>query len=252
MRGLRPRLVAALVAATLVTAGLAVGGPAPAAAAPAKNPVLVSAGLSSPGFSVDLLAARLRADGFTVYTLDPLPGFGFGDIGASANAVASKVAQIKAATGAAKVDLVGHSEGGLVNRYYLKFLGGTQHVGRYVSLGSPQHGTALANLGVFFADCLGVVACQQMAIGSSFLANLNSGDETPGSVAYTAIATTQDELVQPYGNAFLQDGATNVKFQSHCWFRVVGHLGLIIDGAVYGLVRSALQGKSPSTNCFAL
>jgi triacylglycerol esterase/lipase EstA (alpha/beta hydrolase family) len=252
MHRLRPRLLAALVVLTLATGGLA-GGAAPAAsAATTRNPVLVTAGLSSPGFSVDLLAARLRADGWRVYTLDPLPGLGFGDIGASANAVATKVAAIRAETGAAKVDLVGHSEGGLVNRYFLRFLGGTSVVGRYVSLGTPQHGTALANLGVFFANCFAVVACQQMAIGSSFLANLNSGDETPGSVAYTAIATAQDELVQPVSTAYLQDGATNVKVQSYCWLRVVGHLGLVIDGAVYGLVRSALKGGSIGTNCFAL
>ena len=120
-------------------------------------------------------------------------------------------------TGATKVDLVGHSEGGLVSRYYLKYLGGTAKVGRYVSLGTPQHGTALANLGTFFLNCLSIVACQQMAAGSAFLGTLNAGDDTPGSVAYTAIFTAEDELVRPVWNASLDDGATNALLQNFCW-----------------------------------
>jgi len=121
-----------------------------------------------------------------------------------------------------------------------------------VSLGSPQHGTALANLADFFVGCLGMTACLQMQVGSSFLDNLNAGDDTPGVVEYTAIATSYDELVRPVSNAYLDGGARNANVQSYCWFRVVGHLGLILDGTVYGLVRSALRGGPLSTSCFAI
>lgn len=233
------------------TAGVAVG--APTAGAAPRNPVLIVAGTLSPEFALDPLAARLRADGFTVYTM-PLPGAGLGDIAASAQAVAQRVDAVRATTGAAKVDLIGHSQGGLENRYYLKFLGGANKVGSYVSLGTPQYGTLQANLVSFLGlgNCLGVVACQQMSIGSSFLAGLNAGDDTPGATRYVSIYTIYDELVQPYTNARISDGATNVSVQSACWWRVVGHVGLILDGAVYGLVRSALNGGSITTNCFAL
>ena len=40
-------------------------------------------------------------------------------------------------------------------------------------------------------------------------------------------------MVLPVTNATMQDGATNVRVQSQCWLRVVGHLGLIVDGTVY-------------------
>ena len=67
-----------------------------------------------------------------------------------------------------------------------------------------------------------------------------------------AIATTNDELVQPYTTTRHDGGADNTTLQAHCWWRIVGHVGLVTDGAVYGLVRSGLRGQSLSTNSFAL
>jgi triacylglycerol lipase len=74
-------------------------------------------------------------------------------------------------------------------------------------------------------------------------------------VAYTNIATVMDELVQPYTNSFLNaaDGnITNRALQSQCFLRIVGHLGLIVDGAVYSGVEDALEKRPISFNCFAL
>ena len=244
--------------AFVLTVGILAGvlGPltvAPSAAPATQNPVLIVAGTISPEFALDPLAARLRLDGFRVYTM-PLPGGGLGDIATSSQAVRDKVNAIRSATGASKVDIIGHSQGGLENRYYMKFLGGADKIGTYVSLGTPQYGTIAANIVNFFGfgSCLGIVGCQQMTIGSSFLNNLNAGDDTPGAARYVSIYTTFDELVQPYTNSRIYDGATNVSLQSHCWWKVVGHVGLILDGAVYGLIRSSLRGGTISTNCFAL
>ncbi|MFC7549229.1 esterase/lipase family protein [Plantactinospora sp. GCM10030261] len=216
------------------------------------NPVIVVAGLSGPAIAYEPLAGRLRADGYRVYIYQ-LPGLGFGDIGASATAFRGYVGQVLAATGAAKVDLVAHSEGGLVSRYYLRNLGGTGSVGRYVSLGTPHYGTYVANIVAFLGlgSCAGIVACQQMTIGSSFLAALNSGDDTPGSVRYTTVRTVQDELVRPTWNAALADGATNVLIQAYCPLRVVGHLGLVLDGTTYSVIRNALTDAPVRPNCFA-
>ena len=217
------------------------------------NPVIVVGGLIGISIAYEPIAARLRADGFRV-SIYQLPGLGFGDIRESARALASYVDQIRATTGAAKVDLVTHSEGGLVSRWYVKFLGGTGKVDHYISLGSPQQGTYVANILQFvgLGSCAGIVPCQQMSIGSDFLTGLNGGDETPGAVRWTTVRTWQDELVRPVGNAALADGATNVLIQSWCPLRVVGHLGLVLDGTTYTVVRQALTDAAIRPNCFAV
>ncbi len=170
----------------------------------------------------------------------------------------STASRIKCAreTGASRVDLIGHSQGGLVGRYYVKNLGGANEVDSMISLGAPHYGTSLANLATLLGlgSCLGVVACQQMAIGSSFLANLNAGDDTIGNVVYTNIASALDEIVTPYWNAFLNNDGNNrnVLVQSPCFLRVVGHIGLPLDGTVYSGIQDALAHRSIFLNCFAL
>ncbi|MGY0007401.1 lipase family alpha/beta hydrolase, partial [Micromonospora sp. I033] len=222
-------------------------------AAAGANPVIVVGGLIGISIAYEPIAARLRADGYRV-SIYQLPNLGFGDIRESARALSSYVDQVRAATGAAKVDLVTHSEGGLVSRWYVKFLGGAGKVDHYVSLGSPQQGTYVANIINFLGlgSCAGIVACQQMSIGSSFLADLNGGDDTPGAVRWTTVRTWQDELVRPVDNATLADGATNVLVQAWCPLRIVGHLGLVLDGTTYTVVRQVLADAAIRPNCFAI
>lgn len=257
-------LLRTILAATTAAAALLV--PATAAqAAPQRataettsavavaNPVIVVGGLIGISIAYEPIAARLRADGYRV-SIYQLPNLGVGDIRESARALSSYVDQVRAATGAAKVDLVTHSEGGLVSRWYVKFLGGADKVDHYISLGSPQYGTYVANIIDFvgLGSCLGIVACQQMSIGSSFLADLNGGDDTPGAVRWTTIRTWQDELVRPVDNAVLADGASNVLVQAWCPLRIVGHLGLVLDGTTYTIVRQALADAAIRPNCFAI
>jgi pimeloyl-ACP methyl ester carboxylesterase len=112
-----------------------------------STPVLIVGGLTEPQASLDTLQGRLENAGLTVFTM-ALPGAipGTQDIAVSAQAVASRARQVLDQTGAAKLDVVGHSEGGLALRYYIRNLGGAAQVRRYVSLATPQHGTQLANI----------------------------------------------------------------------------------------------------------
>ena len=259
MRGRRFRPVAAALAATLLVTVLGTGtaGAAPSpAAVTAKDPVVVVNGLFGVGIAYEPLVARLRADGYQVYDYE-LPTLGTQDIRVTARQLAGFVAGVRAQTGAAKVDLIGHSEGGLVSRAFVKYEGGAAVVDTLTTLGTPNNGTAAANLIRFFTlgSCVGITACEQMTIGSSFLADLNAGDDSIGSVRYANIATVVDELVQPYTTSFLDpaDGnITNRTLQSECWARFPGHLALILDGAVYSGVQDVLADRPIDFNCFAL
>jgi triacylglycerol lipase len=259
---MRRRFVAAVGAAAVLLGALVGAASPPAGAAPAQtpaDPVIVVAGTSANQPLADVfysgMAARLRSDGYRPYIFG-LPGGGFGDIADTSAALAAFADQVRAQTGAARVDLVGHSQGGLVGRYYIKNLGGATEVDSMISLGAPHYGTALANLATFLGlgNCLGVTACEQMAAGSAFLNALNAGDDTIGNVSYTNIVSVQDEVVVPYWTGHLRNDGnnTNVTVQSQCLLRVVGHLGLALDGTVYDGVRDALRHQSIRLNCFAL
>jgi triacylglycerol esterase/lipase EstA (alpha/beta hydrolase family) len=244
-------LLSLLAALLTALAALAV---APAtAAADRPDPVVIVNGTFGPAFFYEPLAARLRADGNEVHIFQ-LTNLGTGDIAATARDLARFVDGVRATTGAARVDLVGHSQGGLVARQYVKYLGGATTVDSLISLGTPHYGTAVANIADFFGggNCLGIVACQQMAVGSAFVNELNAGDDTIGAVRYTNLYTALDELVRPVANASLRDGATNVLIQSRCPLRVVGHIGLALDGTVYDGIHDALLGRPIQLNCLAV
>jgi triacylglycerol lipase len=246
------RALAMVITGALLSLGVTFVGPSTAGAS-TKDPVIIVAGTLSPSLANEPLAARLRADGYRVWIFT-LPNAGLTDINAASRALNTFADNVRAQTGAAKVDLIGHSQGGLVARGYVKYYGGASEVDSLISLGAPHYGTYVANIVAFFGfgSCLGIVACEQMTIGSSYLGNLNAGPDVIGNVKYTNIYTTYDELVRPVSNATLADGATNVKVQSKCWGRVVGHVGLITDGTVYSGVRQALEKRSIDLNCWAL
>jgi triacylglycerol esterase/lipase EstA (alpha/beta hydrolase family) len=215
------------------------------------------AGLLAPSIAYQPLSARLRGDGYRTFVYQ-LPGLGFGDMRRSAAALCRYVDEVRAQTRAAKLDVVAHSEGGLVTRECVKSFGGSEIIDKVITLGTPNYGTIMANIAAFltFGTCIGSTACVQMKTGSSFLETLNAGDDSIDAVRYWNYANKLDELVQPYRNSFLasSDGnIVNVALQDRCWLRVVGHLFLALDGTVYSGVEQALQGHTrPKLRCFAL
>jgi triacylglycerol esterase/lipase EstA (alpha/beta hydrolase family) len=254
---MRARRLVAMFVVAFTAATVAV--PASRAQAAPRPPVIIVAGTFAGIGIADVfysnMALRLWADGYDPYIFG-LPGAGLGDIADTAQALNNYADQVRAQTGAAKVDLVGHSQGGLVGRYYIKYLGGAAEVDSMISLGAPHYGTAIANLAKLLGlgNCIGIVACQQMAIGSTFLANLNAGDDTIGSVSYTNIVSRNDEVVIPYTTGWLANDGNNrnVVVQNPCFLRFVGHIGLATDGTVYSGISDALRHAPITLNCFAV
>lgn len=128
---------------------------------------------------------------------------------------------IEGAPSGTTFDLVAHSMGGLVSRYYLKNLADEQRIQNFVALGTPNHGTSMAKWAQPWATSAG-----QMVPGSEFLGSLNAGTETPGGASYTTVAGTKDttaskfsRLEQPNDGvvpaaSVRLDGASN--HQVHC------------------------------------
>ncbi|MEW2163091.1 alpha/beta fold hydrolase [Streptomyces sp. NPDC007084] len=221
------------------------------------------------GNSVDnwlALAPYLTSRGYCIYSLDygQLPGVplfnGLGPIDKSAAQLQVFVDKVLAATGAAKADLVGHSQGGMMPRYYLKFLGGAAKVNALVGIAPDNHGTTLnglANLLPYFpgAESLLSAATPGLAdqvAGSAFLTKLNAGGDTVPGVHYTVIATKYDEVVTPYSTQFLNGpDVHNVLLQNLCGLDLSEHVAIgIVDRIAYHEVANALDpAHASATTC---
>ncbi len=87
-----------------------------------------------------------------------------------------------------------------------------------------------------------------VAPNSAFIGALNRGDQTPGNVSYTSIySTLVDELITPNATAALIDGASNLEMQALCRGRVVTHVSIVSDAAVFAVVMDALGQPGPAT-----
>jgi triacylglycerol lipase len=250
-RGLVVALVVALalVAAALGTAAM-VRRAGPELAQTAEVPVLLVPGYNGTPRSLETLAARLRSGGRRVLVVS-LPDRGTGDLRASARVLADQVAR----TGAARVDLVGYSAGGVVVRVLLEEPGRALRARRVVLLGAPNHGTELAGAAAALDPGLCAGACAQLMPGSALLAELNRGDETPPGPQFFSIWTALDQTVIPPATATL-DGAANIRVQDVCAAAQVGHGELVADPLAVGLVIGALEGTLPRSpgpgDCSAL
>lgn len=217
--------------AVIVAVAAVMLGAAPVAAAeqPGREPIVFVHGLFGSPANFDTMSLRFRLNG---YTRNELVSFGYestGSLVTAANEFAAQVDRVLAATGADKVDVVTHSLGGLPSRWYVKFLGGTENVDDWISLGGPNQG---GDPGTCPAP--GSVACEQATKGSAFITQLNSDDPTPAPVTYATFSSPCDTVVD---NAWtVLDGATNIDVGC------VSHTNLISDRAVFDRVRQAVTG----------
>ncbi|AGP30137.1 esterase/lipase family protein [Corynebacterium terpenotabidum] len=168
------------------------------------------------------LVNLLRDDGFVVFAPD-YGHHGTGELRRSARDLAAYIDQVLAATGAEKVDLVGHSQGGLLARHLINEMDFDDKVHHLVTLSAPHHGTSLNaqlaslistnDLAAKVAEAtvtrfMGVAGMQQV-IGSPFLTDLSYSPETRPGVRYTCLATKVDTTVVPPESGFLEPDTEN-------------------------------------------
>ncbi len=275
------RSVLALVTSCAALAALASGasaqsslaGPPPGAnnfscqpSAAHPDPVVLVHGLGATmGENWSYMAPLLARRGYCVfaltYGLDPrFPFFGgVIPIESSAPELGAFVDQVLAATGAQKVDLVGHSEGTFMPQYWLKFLGGASKVGRYVAMTPLYAGTNVAgaamlrDAGAAFGvsrTILNLVgsfcgSCSEFLAGSPMVRKLNQGGAAAPGVAYTTIMTRYDALVVPYTSGTLPPPATNIVLQNVCPNDIDDHVAEAFDPVVAQLILGALDPAHP-------
>ncbi|MCF3129988.1 esterase/lipase family protein [Streptomyces olivochromogenes] len=212
------------------------------------------------------LAPYLKDRGYCVFSLDygQLPGvplfYGLGPIDKSAQQLADYVDRVLSATGAAKADLVGHSQGGMMPRYYLRFLGGAAKVNALVGLAPDNHGTdlnGLTNLLPYFPGAEDLIKATTPGLadqiaGSDFLTKLNAGGDTVPGVHYTVIATKYDEVATPWRSQYLSGSDVhNVLLQDLCPLDLSEHVAIgLFDRIAFHEVANALDpGRATATTC---
>jgi triacylglycerol lipase len=177
-----------------------------------------------------------------------LPQSGNGDIQVAAEYV-TRAIRIMHREAGRRISLVGHSQGGMIARWSLKYWPDTRAmVDDYVGLASSNHGTD-----VFKMQCELLTRCTaanwQQRTGSAFLTALNSGPETWPGISYTEIATEYDEVVVPYTSPYLQGDSqmvTNTTVQALCPGEMVDHFGMAYDNAAWLIGLDALTQAGPA------
>jgi triacylglycerol esterase/lipase EstA (alpha/beta hydrolase family) len=269
------RTAVALIGALLGSLIVATG-PTPAAAAPSSGfndwscrpsaehpePVVMLHGLGANGEAnfAGYLGPYVADLGYCVFAPtygQAAPGSPVGgliSISESAPEIEAYLDEVLDATGASRVDLVGHSEGGFQALYGPKVLGYADQVDSVVALAPPTHGTDLNGL-VTLGEALGLAgpirqaiaafgcpACDELLVHGTAVRRLNDGPIAQDGVDYTIIASRTDVVVTPYDTAFVREpGVDNITVQDVCPFDPVGHVGLAFDSGVAQMIANALD-----------
>lgn len=206
------------------------------------GPVLLVSGYGGSVSSLDPLRAALSSAGRDVVVV-PAVGAGTGDLRTQAEALDRAATAAETRFGASSVDVVGYSAGGVVAREWVRDLGGASVARRVLSVGSPHHGTTVAELAAGVAGSC-TTACTQLEPDSELLRALNAGDETPRGPAFVSVWSTSDRTVVPTDSARLA-GALDFTVQSVCPQARTSHGGLPADPVVLAALASTLGSAAP-------
>ncbi|MBA4861481.1 alpha/beta fold hydrolase [Streptomyces sp. PSKA54] len=155
------------------------------------------------------------------------------DIRTAAELLGRHIEEICERSGHREVDIVGHSLGGLIARYYVQRLGGDVKVRTLVTLGTPHSGTRIAPL----LDAHPIV--RQMRPGSEVIEELKQ-PSPDCRTRFVSFWSDLDQMMDPLDSACLDHPdltAHNVQVSG------IGHLALPVHPAVANGIRQALDAE---------
>ncbi|MFI8386400.1 esterase/lipase family protein [Streptomyces sp. NPDC085540] len=195
-----------------------------------RPPVLLLHGFTDNRSVFVLLRRALGAGGRHVEAYNYSP-FSL-DLRVTARHLARRVEELCERTGQERVDLVGHSLGGLVGRYYVQRLGGDTRVRTLVTLGTPHSGTRVAP----FMDAHPLI--RQIRPDSEVLTELAA--PAPGcATRCVAFWSEFDTIMTPVATARIEHPDLCVE---NVQVTGIGHLALAVHPAVIAAVRRTLEG----------
>ncbi len=198
--------------------------PLPGVSRCGPRPVIVLHGYAMNRANFLPLGYRLARAG-----LGPVFGFEYwtlGRIAAAAKQLGWFVDQVRTATGATEVDLIGHSMGGVVARYYVTLAGGDDAVNRLITLGSPHAGSDASGYGIGHP-------ARELVLGSELFTQLAAAPP-PNHAKITLIWSRGDALV-PGAQQTAFPGAEVIMYDD------LGHVALLGSRRVAGEIISRLQ-----------
>lgn len=178
----------------------------------------------------------LRKNGINHYAIDIEPVFG--SIDQTTAQVHAAVERILSECGQSHVVIVAHSMGGLVARAYLRDYG-THRTAKVITLGTPHHGTTVANrgLGINCKEMLGIYDQQQL-VDSDWLQKLSVCEYKSTRELFVSIYTTHDNVIYPQVSSYLE-GATNVAVSG------TGHMALTLEADVTQRIVAEVRSATP-------
>jgi pimeloyl-ACP methyl ester carboxylesterase len=228
------------------------------------RPVVLVHGLgANQGENWATMSPLLKNNGFCVFALTygARPEFpylgGVRKMQDSSAELQALVDKVLAATGASQVDLVGHSEGTVMPRWYLSFRGGQPKVANYVMFTPLWDGTNLAGVGDLAAllapfgseagadqllSTVGCESCASFARGSPYLKAVDAKGKALAGIHFTNVPTKYDELVVPYTSGIIEaPNVTNAVLQDFCPTDYSEHAAVAWDPIAAQIMLNALD-----------
>ncbi|MFD1859037.1 alpha/beta fold hydrolase [Aeromicrobium camelliae] len=249
-----------------IPSGRTIGGVVPAPRTPGAV-VLVHGTFENAYANWNGLAPILAERGYCVYALNygNSTGIAFlngtGDLIENAEEIGPFVDRVLASTGATQVDLVGHSQGGAISRYYANLIA-PEKVNQVIGLAPSSHPTTLSGITELgklvrlFGAAMGVLylvelpaaaqqADQSPAPQAPFYQQVNGGGETIPGMSYTTIVTRRDQVVTPWQRGQITAGpgadVDNIVIQDVCAIDQSEHVSLPFSKNVAQIVLNKLD-----------